>query len=655
MGRQKGARNKHHGLARSYHQVSGAIAQLQKGTLDAESLQTLRDLKALLQTTELPAAAAQRLSVTTEKVSISPSRSSSEDSYVESVLEDVENPLELLAQASRLYSRINTFQLVAARPVPEQSFAPPPWTMSSLTSSLDVGPYLDPIDLGILAEQEAVLLLDYFYTHLSHARWGLDPSLFTVPYLRQRSAFLLTSLLASSAKFLPGNAVLSDRLSSHVQLLTKHVVNENLRSVEIVIALLVNVPWAPVISGVLSEDVACFNVALALKIALDLNLNRPVTFQTQDHRMDRGGMTAAKALVIDGHPDLNPDSGHARILLRQRERTWIALFVLERGVCLARGRDFTVPISPLVRECEAWSRAEDACRWDVSMCSIAALRRDLENLLNELKDICNAASGAGRDEGRRAAYQINELIDHFFRDWRDEWSVLLLEEGSGAIPPYANILVTHTRLSTYGSVINHRAAPTEIKGLFRNDGMQAAVEVMRTAVRAEKGLTAMPNNTAIMVAYAACVALSLSKAVTERDPAFAVGIWNMVEETAGVLERIAQVTPQRRGFSRMYGQCLRKILDNIRGASNNSGGTTNAHLRTDDAEAMTAIRGPMYLPDDRPSLEYFAQPDHELYSMINDVMTGNADVLAHQPFEDFSDINWLQPDYNSNMQYPYMQ
>jgi hypothetical protein len=527
--------------------------------------------------------------------------------------------------------------------------------MSSLTSSLDVGPYLDPIDLGILAEQEAVLLLDYFYTHLSHARWGLDPSLFTVPYLRQRSAFLLTSLLASSAKFLPGNAVLSDRLSSHVQLLTKHVVNENLRSVEIVIALLVNVPWAPVISGVLSEDVACFNVALALKIALDLNLNRPVTFQTQDHRMDRGGMTAAKALVIDGHPDLNPDSGHARILLRQRERTWIALFVLERGVCLARGREFTVPISPLVRECEAWSRAEDACRWDVSMCSIAALRRDLENLLNELKDICNAASGAGRDEGRRAAYQINELIDHFFRDWRDEWSVLLLEEGSGAIPPYANILVTHTRLSTYGSVINHRAAPTEIKGLFRNDGMQAAVEVMRTAVRAEKGLTAMPNNTAIMVAYAACVALSLSKAVTERDPAFAVGIWNMVEETAGVLERIAQVTPQRRGFSWMYGQCLRKILDNIRGASNNSGGTTNAHLRTDDAEAMTAIRGPMYLPDDRPSLEYFAQPDHELYSMINDVMTGNADVLAHQPFEDFSDINWLQPDYNSNMQYPYMQ
>ena len=143
MGRQKGARNKHHGLARSYHQVSGAIAQLQKGTLDAESAQTLRDLKALLQATELPAAStptAQRLSVAAEKVSISPSRSSSEDSYVESALEDVENPLELLAQASRLYSRINTSQLVTARPVPEQNFAPPPWTMSSLTSSLDVSP-----------------------------------------------------------------------------------------------------------------------------------------------------------------------------------------------------------------------------------------------------------------------------------------------------------------------------------------------------------------------------------------------------------------------------------------------------------------------------------------------------------------------------------
>jgi hypothetical protein len=231
-----------------------------------------------------------------------------------------------------------------------------------------------------------------------------------------------------------------------------------------------------------------------------------------------------------------------------------------------------------------------------------------------------------------------------------------LEEGGNAIPPYANILVTHTRLSTYGSVINHRAAPAEVKGLFRNDGMQAAVEVMRTAVRAETGLTAMPNNTAIMVAYAACVALSLSKAITERDPAFAVGIWNMVEETAGVLERIAQVTPQRRGFSWMYGQCLRKILDNIRGgANNNSGNLTNAHLRTDNPEAMPAGRDQIYVADDRPPLQYFAQPDNELYSMINDVMTGNADVLAHQPFEDFSDINWLQPDFNSGMQYPYMQ
>jgi hypothetical protein len=438
-----------------------------------------------------------------------------------------------------------------------------------------------------------------------------------------------------------------------VQLLTKHVVNENLRSVEIVIALLVNVPWTSIVSGVASEDVACFNVALALKIALDLNLNKPVTLQTQDQRMDRGGINAAKALLIDGHADLDPESHHARVLLRQRERTWIALFVLERGVCLARGRDFTVPISPLVRECESWSRAEDACRWDVSMCSIAALRRDLENLLNELRDICNTASGASREDGRRAAYQISELIDLFFREWRVQWSDLLYTEGGKAIPPYVNILVTHTRLSTYGSVINHRTAPAEVKGLFRNDGMQAAVEVMRTAVRAEEGLTAMPNNTAIMVAYAACVALSLSKAITERDPAFAIGIWNMVEETAGVLERIARVTPQRRGFSWMYGQCLRKILDNVRGAMY-PGRSSGAHSIT-NAQIAMSNSGPDYTTDGRGPLEYFAQADDELNNLINDVMTGNADVLAQQPFDDFSDINWFQPDFNSTMQFAYMQ
>jgi hypothetical protein len=84
------------------------------------------------------------------------------------------------------------------------------------------------------------------------------------------------------------------------------------------------------------------------------------------------------------------------------------------------------------------------------------------------------------------------------------------------------------------------------------------------------------------------------------------------------------------------------------------GRSSGAHSIT-NAQIAMSNSGPDYTTDGRGPLEYFAQADDELNNLINDVMTGNADVLAQQPFDDFSDINWFQPDFNSTMQFAYMQ
>lgn len=175
-----------------------------------------------------------------------------------------------------------------------------------------------------------------FYQNLAHTRWGLDPLVHTACFVRAQSAFLLTSILAAAALFLPSAAALSKRLSRHCKWLAEQIVTHRYRSVEIVLAFMVNVPWmAP--GEHLGDDDTCSYIAVALTVALDLSLNKiisPSSGFDRDrlHRLARAECIDAKrALHMDGFDDLDPHSEWGRRLLRRRERTWIALFVVERG------------------------------------------------------------------------------------------------------------------------------------------------------------------------------------------------------------------------------------------------------------------------------------------------------------------------------------
>jgi hypothetical protein len=121
------------------------------------------------------------------------------------------------------------------------------------------------------------------------------------------------------------------------------------------------------------------------------------------------------------------------------------------------------------------------------------------------------------------------------------------------------ILVTHTRLSIYGSVINHPTAAVEVRHFFRAAGLSSALHVMRAAIRGESELKSMPNNTAIMVSFAACFALRLSSQFAG-NPNLAQSVRTLIEETADVLERIGTITLHRNGISTLYGKYLRHIV-----------------------------------------------------------------------------------------------
>jgi hypothetical protein len=155
-------------------------------------------------------------------------------------------------------------------------------------------------------------------------------------FTRRRSAFLLTSIMGASALFLPTASALSKRLFNHIKSLANQVMLRGYRSVEIVLAFMVNIPW--MFPGRHStDDDTCRYVSMATTMAIDLSLHK-VLFSTSmlgsesRKALSRGECIDPKAaLVIDGYPDLDPLSERGTLLLRSRERCWISLFVVERG------------------------------------------------------------------------------------------------------------------------------------------------------------------------------------------------------------------------------------------------------------------------------------------------------------------------------------
>ena len=142
--------------------------------------------------------------------------------------------------------------------------------------------------------------------------------------------------MAGSALFLPTTGALSKRLSAHCKFLARHVITNRSRSIEIVLAFMLNIPWMSP-GNHWSDDETCSYMAMALTIAMDVSLNKLVLRpgETLAHT-PRGTaksdcITARRALDLDGFPDVDLASTFARRLLRSRERVWLALFVLDRG------------------------------------------------------------------------------------------------------------------------------------------------------------------------------------------------------------------------------------------------------------------------------------------------------------------------------------
>ncbi|KAE8387360.1 hypothetical protein BDV23DRAFT_128609 [Aspergillus alliaceus] len=670
VGRQKGVKNKRKGLEKALHQIEQAIKRPNPDALESNAAQkiisSLQDLLNKTQGHQLQSETDDLSDTDQPHNSPSPRGIDTGDNLT---LDDAENPLQLLARASDLQLS-PTEECDAHKWRPLTSSQPAEVSQNSsqdnasaaksffapVKANLDLGPDMDPVDLGLVTLNEAESLFAFFYRDIAHTRWGLDPLVHTASFVRSQSAFLFTSIMAAAALFLPSATAISKRLSRHCRWLAQVVVTKRLRSVEIVLAFMVNVPWmAP--GNYLGDDDTCFYLAMALAIALDLSLNKIVLPSTSFDSGVLGRLAkadcidATRALHMDGFDDVDPSSEWGQRLLRRRERTWIALFVLERGACLARGRSYTVPLTALIESCDRWHVSNFADSRDGPMNSMAVLRRNLDDLFKKVKSNCDSYQIA--DAGSEAAQTIKTMIESFYDRWYETWAPAIGEGQSSSLPPYVEILVTHTRLSTYGGVINHPTAPLEVKRFFRAAGLSSALNVMRAAIQGESRLKSMPNNTVIMISFAACSALSLSVVPTDTRSSLAPSVRHLIEETAGVLERIGATPNHRSGASVLYGRYLRELVRRGSGSLNfqypNEPGVTVAAEMTGALpptlggySAMPPASQPPFSPFfwSEP-LQFSAMSDGQIIDAVNRAGIAFGTGVPDVPLDDLMSWDWL--------------
>ena len=222
----------------------------------------------------------------------------------------------------------------------------------------------------------------------------------------------------------------------------------------------------------------------------------------------------------------------------------------------------------------------------------------------------------------------------------------LIQGKAYSLPPYVEILVTHTRLSTYGGVINHPTAPLEVKRFFRAAGLSSALNVMRAAIQGESRLKSMPNNTVIMISFAACSALSLSVAPTDTRSSLAPSVRTLIEETAGVLERIGATPSHRNGASVLYGRYLRELVRRGSENQNEPRMPAEATLRSPSAFDGYGTVPPVSQPSFSPllwsePLQFSAMSDGQIIDAVNRAGITFGTGVPDVPLDDIMSWDWL--------------
>lgn len=181
----------------------------------------------------------------------------------------------------------------------------------------------DPVQAGIITEQDVQTFFDAFFLRLNPFINLFDPYLHTPNYVRQRSPFLFTAMLMACCKFFRPTCYQDVRRLAHEWCVFTFA--EGIENVETVQALACMTYWKE------PQDRRTWTyIGMACRMAVGLRLNRFV-----------------------GPRQVN-ESDIQLLERRNKERTYLVLFVHDRSLSMQTGKHWMLPEDDLVRSCRGW-------------------------------------------------------------------------------------------------------------------------------------------------------------------------------------------------------------------------------------------------------------------------------------------------------------
>ncbi|EXL45204.1 hypothetical protein FOCG_12613 [Fusarium oxysporum f. sp. radicis-lycopersici 26381] len=236
----------------------------------------------------------------------------------------------------------------------------------------------DPIELGLITPSLAKSLFDS----------QLDPYLHTFTYVRSKSAFLLSSILAMSAKTF--NHVLYAKLYDHSQDLFANVFRRGSKSIEIVQAILILTYWKE------PQDTRVWtSVGYAIRICMDLGWHKLTPYS----------------------PTAVAESEMQKRERRNVERTWYVLFVYDRSISLQTGRPWMIDCTEFIESIEDWCNGPLAIDNDQLLGAFTTLR-----LVTSASFPLLAAKSRQRSISLSETASLVGLLDGRIERWERKWT-----------------------------------------------------------------------------------------------------------------------------------------------------------------------------------------------------------------------------------------
>ncbi|KEP52395.1 fungal Zn(2)-cys(6) binuclear cluster domain protein [Rhizoctonia solani 123E] len=326
------------------------------------------------------------------------------------------NPLGLLAEASlanrrdkgtssgiggMLPGNINEDDgsgKVDGRPVGVASdayFKPGPMNILPLRR-LYIERQVQPEMLSFVSTEEVLELFDIYFDHMNPQSGLLERGFHTPSMVCSRSPFLLTTICSIAAKFYLKKPELYLKLASIAKKLAFSVPERGYKSVEIVQAYILLSLWGSGPVERYEQDKTWLLLGLGIRMATDLNLHRKSQPQLDD----------------------SPESRARAREIRNRERTWLVCYILDRSLSAQMGKPQSIREDFVIRNAGQWWKQPDSIPQDAGVVAYLEMQRILSRSLDFLYSGTQSASGLQTDCDYLL---VIKTIESQFQSWSDDW------------------------------------------------------------------------------------------------------------------------------------------------------------------------------------------------------------------------------------------